>query len=89
MKVKDGFALKKIAGTWVVLPLGERTLDFTGMLTLNESGLLLWKRLEEGCEREALVRALTEEYTVPYEEARADVEEFLAELQSAGCVEGN
>ena len=64
MKVKKDFTLMEVAGTTAVLPLGEKTVDFTGMLTLNESGVILWKLLEGGCTKEDLVHALLEEYDV-------------------------
>ena len=64
MKIKENFVLRQVADTWVVLPLGQATVDFKGMLTLNESGILLWRLLEKGTTREALAAALTEEYEV-------------------------
>ena len=87
MKVKDDFALKKIAGTWVVLPLTDKTLDFTGMLTLNESGRMLWQLLTVGCSRTELAAALEAEYEVSHEEALADVDEYLERLTLAGCID--
>ena len=41
MKIKDGFVLRQVADTWVVMPLGQQSLDFDGMLTLNDTGALL------------------------------------------------
>ena len=32
MKIKDGFVLRQVADTWVVMPLGQQSLDFDGML---------------------------------------------------------
>lgn len=85
MKIKDDFVLRQVAGTWVVLPLGQATVDFNGMLTLNDSGAMLWKVLEQGGDHEALVNALTSEYEVTREQATADVDEFLDKLFKAGC----
>ena len=62
MKIKENFHLRKVAGTWAVLPTGDATLDFNGILTLNESGYMLWQLLEKECSREDLAKALTEEY---------------------------
>jgi hypothetical protein len=59
MKTKKNFVLRQIAGSWVVLSIAEATVDFDGMLTLNESGLILWRLLEQGSTREALASALT------------------------------
>lgn len=85
--LKDGFVLRQVADTWVVMPLGQMSLDFNGMLTLNETGALLWQALEKGGDAEALTNALTAEYDVSAEDARKDVEAFLAKLQNAGCLQ--
>lgn len=87
MRLKEGFALRQIVDTWVVLPLGEATVDFNGMLTLNESSAMLWRVLEKNGDREALVDALTSEYDVTREQAAIDVDEFLDGLLQAGCIE--
>ena len=87
MKTKKNFVLRQIAGSWVVLSIAEATVDFDGMLTLNESGLMLWRLLEQGSSREALATALTEEYDVSYEMALADVDEYLEKLDRAGCID--
>ena len=87
MKVKENFALRQVAGTWVVLPLASATLNFNGMLTLNETGCMLWNLLKQGSTRETLATALTDEYDVTFEQALADVDEYLNKLDKAGCIE--
>ena len=87
MKLKEEFVLRQVADTWVVMPLGQTSVDFNGMLTLNNSGALLWQALEKGGDREALADALTAQYEVDREEALADVDAFLAKLQQTGCLE--
>ena len=87
MKISDKFVLRQVAGAWIVLPVAEKTVDFNGMLTLNETGLMLWKLLEKGSTREALAQALTDEYDVTFAEALADVDEYLGKLERAGCLE--
>ena len=84
--LKDGFVLRQVADTWVVMPLGQVSLDFNGMLTLNETGAVLWQALEKGGDVQALVNALTAEYDVSAEQAKQDVEAFMAKLQQAGCL---
>jgi len=86
MKLNEEFVLRQVADTWVVMPLGQTSVDFSGMLTLNETGALLWKTLENGGDRLALVNALTAEYDVAQAEALADVDVFLAKLQEIGCI---
>ena len=87
MKLKDSFVLRQIADMWVVLPLAEQTVDFSGMLTLNDSGAMLWKVLESGGNRDALVETLTTEYDVAREDAANDVDAFMNKLIQAGCLE--
>ena len=87
MKLNKNFALRNIANTWVVLPLAEKTVDFNGMLKLNDSGVLLWRALEQGADRDALADVLTNEYEVSRETALADVDEFLNILIRSGCIE--
>ena len=87
MNIKENFVLRQVAKTWVILPVGQATRDFNGMLTLNESGALLWKALEQGGSREMLADVLTGKYHISREAALADVDEFLQKLLEAGCVE--
>lgn len=87
MKIKKNFALRTIAGMQVVFPLSEQTLNFNGMLTLNESGVLLWKMLENGCTQDDMVNALIKEYDVSAEEAMADVNEFVNKIEELGYTE--
>ena len=87
MKIKDTFVLRQVVDTWVVLPLADKTVDFNGMITLNESGVLLWNTLEQGADEETLVQALLNEYDVSAGDARADVQEFLSKLRSVGCID--
>lgn len=87
MKIKENFVLRNVADTWVVLPLGESAADFNGMLALNETGVVLWKALAAGCDKLALVKALTDEYDVSDELATSDVEVFLDKLAAAGCLD--
>lgn len=87
MKIKENFVLRQVADTWVVLPLSSATLNFDGMLNLNESGAMLWSVLEKGATREQLADALTSEYAVSREVALNDVDEFLENLKNADCLE--
>ena len=87
MKLREGFALRQVADTWVVMPLGEKSVDFNGMLTLNDTGAILWQALEKGGDRDALADALVAEYDVSREVVLSDVDAFVAKLIDAGCME--
>lgn len=87
MKVKDGFMLYEVAGSYVVVPAGNETLDFNGMVTLNESGAFLWKQLEQECSQEQLVQALLQDYEVSPQQAQESVARFVAQVEAHGFVQ--
>ena len=87
MKLKEGFVLRQVAGNYVVFPVGESTVDFHGMLALNETGAFLWEKLSEGADREALRKALCAEYDDCETTALFDIDVFIKKLCDAGCLE--
>ncbi len=87
MKIKSGFILRQIAGSYVAVPVGARTVDFNGMITLNDTAAFLWHQLEQDCDRDALVEAVLAEYEVDEAHARRSVENFLDSLRQAGCLD--
>lgn len=87
MKLNKDFVLQQVAGSWVVVPLGQTAIDFNGMLTLNETGVMLWKALEAGSSVEQLAQALTAEYDVTMAVALQDASAFVEKLKNVGCLE--
>lgn len=88
MRVKQGFLLREIADSWVVVPIGQRVVEFNGLMSLSESGALLWRRLEEKVEdNQELISLLTKNYDVDEKIARADVQEFLTAIGERGFIE--
>ena len=81
MKLKDGFLLRNIAGQHMAVPVGERSAELHGVLSLNETGAFLWQQLSREQSVESLICALTETYEVSQENARDAVEGFLAQLK--------
>ena len=77
MKIKEGFVIKTIAGSTVAVPVGENLVNLQLMLTLNESGAFLWQCLQKACTEDELVEAMTTEYAIDAETARADVKDFI------------
>ena len=38
MKIKEGYLLREVAGSNIVVPIGEGELNFSGVITLNDVG---------------------------------------------------
>ena len=88
MKIKEGFILKEIAGNFVVVPIGENLVDFSSMITTNETGAFLWGKLQNGVTEDELCQSILGEYEgVSFEEALSDVKEFVNTLKEKNIVE--
>lgn len=83
MKIKDGFVLRNICDEYIVVAVGRQTLDFKGLIKLNESGAFLWEQLKSDRTEEELLAALTAEYTVDEATAQADIAAFVSSLKEA------
>lgn len=86
MKLKDGFILREVAGEYVVLPAGE-DLNLNMMITLNETGCFLWKKLTDGAQEEDLVAAILAEYDTDSETAAKSVAAFIEKLKKHNFLE--
>lgn len=81
MKTNDQFILRTIAGDNILIPVGEAALSVKGLIALSESGVLIYKKLKDGCTRDDLVAALTAEYEVSEDVAAQDVDAFLNQMR--------
>ena len=87
MKIKSGFILKDVAGSNLIVPIGENLVDFSQMITINETGAFLFGKLLDGAELDELATALTEEYDIDFDTAKADAKKFAELLSDEGMLE--
>lgn len=87
MKLKDGFVLREVAGSYMVVPVGKRTTEVPGIIALTETGAVLWGKLEQGATEDELVAALLDEYEVSSEQAAADVHAFIEKAAAQNLLE--
>lgn len=89
MKIKNGFELRDVCGENIIIAHGVENIDFTKVITLNESAAYLWKQMDGKEFTEAdLVKALLEEYDVEEAQAQEDVKNLVASWKQAELVEG-
>lgn len=82
MKLNENFILKNIAGTAVVVPVGEAVNDIKGMITLNGPAEIIWKGLENGKTMDSIVDEIKTEYDASEDVIRNDVDAFLYKLRA-------
>lgn len=86
MKVKEGFLLREVAGKTIVVPVGSE-LNFSGMISLNETGSFLWNCLTDTTTEAELLTKLMNEYDIDSEAAKVDIDEFLEKLKKLDILE--
>ena len=80
MKKNKDFIVRDIAGETVLVPVGETTQDFNGMITLSEVGAFIWEHIETAESFQALVQLILDEYDVDEQTAATDAAAFLNQL---------
>mgnify|MGYP001081557280 CR=1 FL=1 len=86
MKIKDGYLLREVAGSNIVVPVGEGAMDFSGVITLNEVGAFIWNLLEKDITKDQIVDKMLSEYDVDKTTAENDVEEYISALRGADLI---
>ncbi len=87
MKIKEDFILRKVADSYVVVPVNDMTVDFNGIINLNETGAFLFEILQKGADKQELLDKLLSEYEVTSEKAEADIDVFIQKLKDADILE--
>lgn len=90
MKTKPGFNLREICGQNIILAEGEQNIDFSSIISMNESAAFLWKKVQEmpSFTIATLIELLQKEYDVDTETAYADCNQLAATWAKAQIIEG-
>lgn len=87
MKIKDGFILRNVAGNNVVVPIGQATIDFNGMISLNDTGAFIFEQMLNEITRDELVQAVINEYGIDGKLAQKDVDAFIEKIKGEDLFE--
>lgn len=87
MKIKDDFILRKVADSYVVVPVNSMTIDFNGIINLNETGAFLFEILQKGADKQTLLKKLMSEYEVSADNAESDIDKFIQKLKDEDILE--
>ncbi len=87
MKLNENYILKTVAGTPVVVPVGDAAEKIHGMITLNGPAEIIWKALENGKDYEEIVAEIKSEYDAEESVIRGDLDAFLEKLKNFGILE--
>lgn len=83
MRIKEGFMLREVAGSYAVIPVGKASADFNGMITLNGVGAFLWEQFSRETTEEQVLQAVLDAYEVEREQAIKNIRIFVKNLREA------
>lgn len=88
MRLKKGYVLRDISGDKVIVGEGLEAVDFSSLLSLNETAAWLWKKAEEmgAFTPELLSEAICKEYEVSPETAYHDTVKIINRWMEEGLI---
>ena len=85
MKINKGFELREMCGEHIVIATGVENIDFSKVISLNESASYLWNEVKDKEFTPAMLAALlVEQYDVPDAVALADATTLADSWVSVG-----
>ena len=81
-----GFVMRQIAGEVLLVPVGEQTRIFNGMITFSETGGFIWKQLDGERTVAEVARLLADACNEDVTAILPDVEEFLTRAAQKGFI---
>lgn len=87
MKLNSDFILRQIAGEYMLVPTGEQAALTDGIITLSPVAAEIWKALEQGKDREGILKVILDAFDTDCETASNDLDEFLTQLTRLGLLQ--
>lgn len=89
MKLKDSLAIRKIGDEYIMVSESGSTLDYTRVISLNETAAYLIKEVEgKTFSKENMVNLLIEKYEISKQTAETDVQNLLSKLLKENLIDG-
>lgn len=88
MKIKEGFELRDVCGESVIVATGRKNIDFSKVISLNESAALVWREVDgRDFEVEDMAKTLLDTYEVDEATALRDAKALASQWKEIGLVE--
>ncbi|WP_299271239.1 PqqD family protein [uncultured Prevotella sp.] len=88
MKTKKGFVLRNVCGENIIVAEGKENIDFTKIISMNETAAYLWKNVEgKEFDSDTLMSLLINEYEVDDATANKDAKNIAKLWIEAGIAE--
>ena len=82
MKIKDGFILKDVAGSKIVIATGDAKMSFNGVITFNSVGAEIFDLLDGTNTPEEIIAKISSEYNVDSATVEKDFNALVEKLRA-------
>ena len=87
MKIKDGFILKDVAGSKIVIATGAQRINFNGVITFNDVGAEVFNMLDGTNSVEDIVSKISDDYNVDSNIVKNDVEKLIEKMRKHNLID--
>lgn len=89
MKKKKGFKLRKVCGENIIISEGIENIDFSKLISMNESAAFLWNSIgdDEDFNSTDIANLLISEYQIDYKTAEEDAKKILTKWLNSQIIE--
>ncbi|MBR5593656.1 MAG: PqqD family protein [Bacteroidaceae bacterium] len=89
MKIKKGFEIQNVCGEHIIVPAGAENIDYSKIISLNETAAYLWENLTEKASFtiDDMTALLLAEYDVEESIAREDCEMIVERWKEMELIE--
>ncbi len=94
MRAKKGFNIRKVCGQNIIVAEGKENMDFSNIISMNESSALLWNEIQgKDFTVEELAQILMDNYQIddntplPREQAMHDAGAVVLQWRESGIID--
>ena len=87
IKSKEGLLVRKFGDKYVIVAIDDMADEFHSLITLNDTGLFIWKLIEKGTDANKILGNILSTYDIDEETAKADIQNFIESARKAGILD--
>ena len=89
MKIKKGFVVQKVGGSYLACATGKLAREFSAVVKLNSTGAFIFEKLssDDGMDKDTLVTEMVTAFGIDRQLAEKDAEAFIEILSANGILE--
>ncbi len=87
IKSKEGLLVRKFGDKYVIVAIDDMADEFHSLITLNDTGLFIWKLIEKGTDADKILENILSTYDIDEETAKADIQNFIESARKAGILD--